>query len=94
MTDADLKRLFDADGFVVDARVMTYPESGRPTGSVIVDMGSESEGAAAIAALDGRDYRGRPLVVGRAAGSSADSERAIEAMISEGGPVLALAFEG
>jgi cold-inducible RNA-binding protein len=92
VTNSDLERLFAVYGAVHDARVMSYPDSGQSTGSAIVDMGCEEASAAAIVALDGREYLGRPLVVvGRAAGP-AGSERETEAMISEGSPALAVSY--
>jgi RNA recognition motif. (a.k.a. RRM, RBD, or RNP domain) len=62
----DLERLFAAHGTVLGARVMTYAESGQSAGCAIVDMASEEQADAAVVALDGRAYFGRPLVVGRA----------------------------
>jgi RNA recognition motif-containing protein len=92
VTAADLERLFAPHGAVLYARVMTYPDNGRTTGSGSVDMGSASAADAAVRALDGRPYRARPLVitVGDGAAASqplaAGSRRQIQAMISEGGP--------
>jgi hypothetical protein len=95
VTAADLERLFAAHGAVLYAHVMTYPDSGQSTGSGSVDMGSPSAADAAVRALDGQPYLGRPLVLtvcGRAAPAepSAGSQREIQAMISEGGPALAM----
>jgi RNA recognition motif-containing protein len=88
VTAADLERLFAAHGAVLYAQVMTYPDSGHSTGSGSVDMGSAAAADAAVRALDGWHYRGRPLVIGAAAGEPlpAGSRREIQAMISEGGP--------
>jgi RNA recognition motif-containing protein len=92
VTAADLERLFAAHGAVLYTQVMTYPDNGRSTGSGSVDMGSAAAADAAVRALDGWPYRGRPLVIVVAAGAAAGeplpagSRREIQAMISEGGP--------
>jgi RNA recognition motif-containing protein len=96
VTAADLERLFAAHGAVLYAQVMTYPDNGRSTGSGAVDMGSAAAADAAVRALDGRQYRGRPLVIVVVGGAAvaepaAGSQREIQAMISEGGPALATA---
>lgn len=59
----ELARLFAEHGPVLDARVTTFPDSGRSTGVAIVDMASEAAGDAAIEALDGRELAGRPMAV-------------------------------
>jgi hypothetical protein len=63
VTNPDLAQLFAAHGPVLEARVTTFRDSERSTGSAIVDMASEAAGDAAIEALDGRDLGGRPMAV-------------------------------
>lgn len=66
-TEETLQDRFAADGRrVVRVRVMTDRETGRPRGFAFVDMGSEEDAAAAIAALDGTDLGGRRLRVSAA----------------------------
>jgi len=86
VTAADLERLFAAHGAVLYAQVMTYPDNGRSTGSGSVDMGSAAAADAAARALDGWQFRGRPLVITVGKPLAAGSRRQIQAMISEGGP--------
>lgn len=63
VSNPDLAQLFAAHGAVLEARVTTYHDSERSTGSAIVDMASEAGGDAAIKALDGQDLGGRPMAV-------------------------------
>ena len=63
VTNPDLAQLFAAHGPVLEARVTTYHDSERSTGSAIVDMASEAAGDAAIKALDGQELGGRPMAV-------------------------------
>ena len=63
---ADLDQLFAEFGTVVSAQVIEDRESGRSKGFGFVEMSSESEAAAAIAGLNGRDNEGRKLQVNEA----------------------------
>ncbi len=63
---ADLDGLFAEFGTVVSAQVIEDRESGRSKGFGFVEMSSESEAAAAIAGLNGRDNEGRKLQVNEA----------------------------
>lgn len=63
--DRDLMRLFAAYGTVRSARVATHADSGRSTGVGFVEMESEAEADAAIAALHGREHAGRTLSASR-----------------------------
>lgn len=66
-TEDALKTAFSADGRTV--RAITIPsdrETGRARGFAFVEMGSDSDAAAAIAALDGKDLGGRNLKVNEA----------------------------
>jgi RNA recognition motif-containing protein len=63
-TDADLAELFGAHGQVQSAQIVTDRDTGRSRGFGFVEM---SEGAdAAIAALNGQDFKGRSLTVNEA----------------------------
>lgn len=66
-TEESLKAAFSANGRSVKA--VTIPndrETGRPRGFAFVEMGSEGDAKAAIAALDGKDLEGRNLKVNEA----------------------------
>lgn len=61
--DADLKALFEQFGPVQRAQVIVDRETGRSRGFGFVEM---ENAEAAIAALDGKDFEGRPLRVNEA----------------------------
>ena len=66
-TEDALRSVFSEDGRVVQG--VTIPsdrETGRPRGFAFVQMGSASDAAAAISALDGKDFEGRTLKVNEA----------------------------
>ena len=63
-TDAELRELFSPHGEVQSAQVVTDRDTGRSRGFGFVEM---SDGAdAAIAALNGQDFKGRNLTVNEA----------------------------
>ena len=51
--------MFEAHGTVQSAQVITDRETGRSKGFGFVEMGSEQEAQAAIAALNGKEIEGR-----------------------------------
>ena len=62
-----LRELFGRDGRTVTEVILKRDRrSGKPRGFAFVDLGSEEEAAAAIAALDGTEVDGRPLKVNNA----------------------------
>lgn len=66
VNDADLSQLFAQHGTVGSASVIMDKATGRSKGFGFVEMGSDEEAAAAIAALNGRDHSGRALTVNEA----------------------------
>lgn len=62
-TDPDLQELFEQHGKVTSARVILDRMSGRSKGFGFVEMPDQSEGSAAIAALNGSDFQGRAIRV-------------------------------
>jgi RNA recognition motif-containing protein len=62
----DLEKMFTAHGTVISAQVVTDRDTGRSRGFGFVEMGTEREAEAAIAALNGRDVEGRNLTVSEA----------------------------
>lgn len=65
-TDAELEEMFTRHGEVSRASIVTDRETGRSRGFGFVTMPSAEAGQAAIDALNGSDYGGRPLVVNEA----------------------------
>jgi len=65
-TDDDLQQLFSEHGTVKSAQVIMDRDTGRSKGFGFVEMSNGSEVSAAIAALNGQDYKGRSLTVNEA----------------------------
>lgn len=61
--DASLGELFSAHGQVTSAQVVMDRMSGRSKGFGFVEMSTQEEAQAAIAALDGKENGGRTLTV-------------------------------
>jgi cold-inducible RNA-binding protein len=66
VTDADLLKMFEAHGTVQSAQVIMDRDTGRSKGFGFVEMGSDQEAQAAIAALSGKEMDGRALTVNEA----------------------------
>lgn len=66
MDSSGLQQLFGAHGNVQSAEVIADRETGRSKGFGFVEMGSEAEAQAAIAALNGQEHGGRALTVNEA----------------------------
>src|SRR5437867_4658866 len=62
----DLLALFQEHGQVARAQVITDRETGRSRGFGFVEMDNDDEAQRAIEALNGADYKGRPLTVNEA----------------------------
>ena len=62
-TDEDLQNLFASHGEVVSARIVTDKFSGRSRGFGFVEMANDEQANAAIAALNDKDFMGRPIAV-------------------------------
>ena len=65
-TQDDLMTLFQEHGTVKRAQVITDRETGRSRGFGFVEMENDQEADAAIQALNGAQFRGRPLTVNEA----------------------------
>ncbi|HWP41575.1 MAG TPA: RNA-binding protein [Tepidisphaeraceae bacterium] len=65
-TSSDLEQLFAAHGTVQSAEVISDRDTGRSKGFGFVQMGSEGEAQAAIAAMNGQEVDGRALTVNQA----------------------------
>jgi RNA recognition motif-containing protein len=66
VTDSTLQQLFEAHGTVQSAQVIMDRDTGRSKGFGFVEMGSDQEAQAAIAALNGKEVDGRALTVNEA----------------------------
>ena len=64
--DSELQQIFEAHGAVQSAQVIMDRDTGRSKGFGFVEMGSDQEAQAAIAALNGKEIEGRPLTVNEA----------------------------
>jgi len=64
--DSDIKALFEPYGTVTSATVIMDRETGRSKGFGFVEMGSDQEAQAAIAACNGKEIEGRALTVNEA----------------------------
>ena len=66
-TEAGLRTTFEADGRQVrEVALIMDRDTGRPKGFAFIQMGSEQDAKAAIAALDGKDLDGRAMKVNEA----------------------------
>jgi len=65
-TDSDLQSLFEPHGTVQSAQVIMDRDAGRSKGFGFVEMNSDQEAQAAIAALNGKETNGRTLTVNEA----------------------------
>lgn len=66
MTEADLKEAFSVYGTVQSASIITDKISGQSRGFGFVEMPNKDEAEKAIAALNGKDVKGRALKVNEA----------------------------
>jgi len=66
VNDSTLAQLFEPHGTVQSAQVIMDRDTGRSKGFGFVEMGSDAEAQAAIAALNGKDMEGRSLTVNEA----------------------------
>ena len=62
-SDSDLQDLFAAHGEVTSARIVMDKLTGKSRGFGFVEKGSAEEAQAAIEAIDGNDFMGRPIAV-------------------------------
>ena len=64
--DGSLQQIFGAHGTVQSAQVIMDRDTGRSKGFGFVEMSSDQEAQAAIAALSGKEMDGRTLTVNEA----------------------------
>jgi RNA recognition motif-containing protein len=63
VTGSDLQAMFSPHGTITSAEIIADRDTGRSKGFGFVQMGSDAEAEAAIAALNGQDHSGRALTV-------------------------------
>jgi RNA recognition motif-containing protein len=61
-----LEQMFSAHGTVESAQVISDRDTGRSKGFGFVEMSSDAEAQAAIAAMNGQEHQGRALTVNEA----------------------------
>ena len=66
VTNESLQEMFAAHGTVESAQIITDRETGRSKGFGFVEMSSDAEAQAAIAALHGQQHNNRQLTVNEA----------------------------
>ena len=66
ISESDLNDLFVEYGNVVSAKIITDRETGRSKGFGFVEFNDKAAGEAAIEALNGKEMKGRGLVVNEA----------------------------
>ncbi len=66
VSDNDLVKMFEAHGTVESAQIIMDRDTGRSKGFGFVEMKTDQEAQAAIAALNGKDADGRALTVNEA----------------------------
>ena len=66
VSSSDLEQMFSAHGTVQSAQVIADRDTGRSKGFGFVEMSTDQEAQAAIAALSGKEVDGRQLTVNEA----------------------------
>ena len=66
LSEEDLREAFEAFGEVVSVKIIKDKFTGRPRGIGFVEMPNQEEGESAISALNGKDFKGREIVVNQA----------------------------
>ena len=72
MTERDLAGAFESFGTVASARIIKHRFGGKSKGFGFVEMTNEAESSAAIRALNGKDLKGRRIVVNEAKSRARD----------------------
>jgi RNA recognition motif-containing protein len=67
-TEEQLRSLFEQDGGaeVSEVKIVLDRDTGRPRGFAFVELSSDAQASAAIDALHGKAFGGRPLTVSEA----------------------------
>ena len=81
-TEDELREFFGQHGAVTSAAIVMDRETGRPRGFGFVEMTNDEEARKAIAAANGQQLRGRPLVVNE------DWARSVRELIARVRPIV------
>ena len=65
-SEQEIRGAFEAHGEVQEVSMIQDRDTGRPKGFAFVEMPTESEAQAAIGALNGQEFGGRPITVNEA----------------------------
>ena len=66
-TEAQLRALFEeGGGQVQEVKIVIDRETGRPRGFAFVELSTDEQAEAAVGALNGKSFGGRPLTVSEA----------------------------
>jgi len=65
-TEHDLTNLFEQVGQVESVNIITDRDTGRPRGFAFIEMATDAQAQAAVNALHGKPFGGRPLTVSEA----------------------------
>ncbi len=66
-SEEQLRTLFEeGGGQVAEVKIVTDRETGRPRGFAFVELASDAQAEAAVGALNGKAFGGRPLTVSEA----------------------------
>ncbi|MCX8036648.1 MAG: RNA-binding protein [Candidatus Sumerlaeia bacterium] len=65
-TEAELRQAFESFGQVTSCSIIKDKFSGESRGFGFVEMATKEQGQSAIAALNGKDFKGRTLTVNEA----------------------------
>ena len=65
-TENDLQDLFEQHGQVSDVALINDKMTGRSRGFAFVTMNDDTHANAAVTALNGREFQGRPLTINEA----------------------------
>jgi RNA recognition motif-containing protein len=66
LSEEDLREAFEAFGEVASVKIIKDKFTGRSRGFGFVEMPNNEEGESAISALNGKDFKGREIVVNQA----------------------------
>jgi len=66
LSEEDLREAFEAFGEVASVKIIKDKFTGRSRGFGFVEMPSQEEGESAISSLNGKDFKGREIVVNQA----------------------------
>jgi RNA recognition motif-containing protein len=66
LSEEDIREAFEAYGEVTSVKIIQDKFTGRSRGFGFVEMPNNEEGEAAISALNGKDLKGREIVVNQA----------------------------